>query len=396
MLRLSRVVAGCYLAVCLVAFATSTIIGPLGYAPFPLPFGPTRAPIAITVDYGTEKQAWLEEAAALFEAGNPTIDGRPVRVTLEGVGSREMVTEIAQNKRMPTAISPASSVQIELLRAEWKNYSQNQGDIIGAGNVAPQPLVITPLVLVAWEERASRLWQVPPTDLWGDLHGAVSGGKSWKDLGGSEAWGYVKFGHTRPTTSNSGIQTLLLMAYAYHNKTRDLTVGDVTDAGFRAWMGEIEQSVIEFGDSTGTFMKNMVLSGPGKYDMVAVYENLAIQDIENASGRWGKLRVYYPPATILSDHPFAVLNAPWVSAEQQRAALLFRSFLLSAPTQRLALKYGFRPANSDVAVIDSDAANPFNKYRDYGVLVDIGQQVQTPPAETIDTLIETWRHDVNR
>jgi ABC-type Fe3+ transport system substrate-binding protein len=98
----------------------------------------------------------------------------------------------------------------------------------------------------------------------------------------------------------------------------------------------------------------------------------------------------------MSDHPFAVLNAPWVTADQRAAALAFRDFLLSAPIQQLALKYGFRPANAAVSVSNGDQSNPFNQYRDNGVLVDIGAPVPTPEAGTLNALVQVWKDDVGR
>jgi ABC-type sulfate transport system substrate-binding protein len=63
---------------------------------------------------------------------------------------------------------------------------------------------------------------------------------------------------------------------------------------------------------------------------------------------------------MLSDHPFAVLQGDWVTDEQKQAALQFRDFLLNPDQQRLALSYGFRPANATVTLTDADVShNPF-------------------------------------
>src|SRR5262249_29031944 len=160
----------------------------------------------------------------------------------------------------------------------------------------------------------------------------------------------VKFGHTSPLLSNSGLQTLVLLAYAYYAKTSGLSVANTLDSGFQTWLEEFERGVLEFGDSTGTFMDRMVLFGPSKYDLVAVVQTLANESAEAARGRWGPLRVVYPPATIMSDHPYAALNAPWVSPAQREAADRFREFLLSVPIQELGLRLGFRPGNARVPV----------------------------------------------
>jgi hypothetical protein len=394
MRRLSRMIAIGYLLICLATLAGTAVVGPLGYAPFPLPIGPARTPVLVTVWYGTEKEDWLKEALVRYQATTPTLNGRPIQIELKGLGSREMIERVAQqqwgNDTSPTVISPASSLWVELLRSDW--LARNSTAIIADGADAPQPLVLTPLVLVAWEERAKVLWPQGPSNFWHDLHDALVDPQGWVGRGGPGIWGFVKFGHTSPLTSNSGVQTLVLLANGFYNKAGLLTGDDVLNPAFQAWLAEVEQGVTEFGDSTGTFMTNMVRFGPSKYDLVAVYENLAIQDIETAQGRWGQnIRVYYPPATMISDHPYVTLQAPWATPEQRAAATHFRTFLLSHPIQELALQYGFRPADPGVAITASDPNNPFNKYKPYGVQVDINQTVEVPPADVLNTLIELWR-----
>jgi hypothetical protein len=38
----------------------------------------------------------------------------------------------------------------------------------------------------------------------------------------------------------------------------------------------------------------------------------------------GDLHIYYPPVTIWSDHPIVMLNAPWVTAAQDRGRAVDR------------------------------------------------------------------------
>ncbi len=392
MTRLSQIISAGYLGLALVLILITLFIGPVGAAPFQLPMlGPAGEPVVISVAYGTEKKAWLNEAAERFLATNPRVRGRPIEINLQGIGSREMVTRIAQGDLMPTVVSPASSIQIELLRDDWK--TRYGGDIYYSGADGPQPLVLTPLVLVMWEERAQVLWPNGSAEFWDSIHDALANEEGWKGLGGDENWGFVKFGHTSPETSNSGIQTLVLLSYGYYDKTSGLASGDITNAEFQQWLDAIENSVQEFGDSTGTFMTNMVNFGPGKYDFVAVYESLALDgSIENARGKWGQpIRIYYPPGNILSDHPYAILNAEWVTPEEREAAALFRDFLLAPDTQALALQYGFRPADPSVPIVTDDPNNPFNKYKDYGVQIDIPQIVETPSASVLNELLNLWR-----
>lgn len=399
MLRLSRLVGGLFLVVVVATFVGRVLGAPLGRGVVNVPLGPTRAPITLTVWYSTEKERWLKSAIEQFAASNPTANERPIHVTLVGMGSNEIAERVAKQdwrgSTPPAAISPASMLQIDLLNRE----AGGNMPLVLSGADAPQPLVLTPLVLVGWEDRVKALWPngPQPQSFWRDLHDALTDPRGWQGRGGSPEWGLVKFGHTSPLTSNSGTQTLVLMAYGFHNKTRGLTAGDVNNTAFQKWMQEIEQAVPEFGDSTGTFMTNMIQFGPGKYDLVAVYENVALQDIGTAQNRWGQpLRMFYPPATLLSEHPFAILGGSWVEADQQQAARVLRSFLLSEPMQRLALESGFRPANSAVSITSNDPKNPFVVAQAQGAKAELGALAELPPAEVTRALMDIWRTQVGR
>jgi hypothetical protein len=385
MLRLSRIIAIGYIAICLVALGITALAGPLGYAPFPVVAGPARPPIVVTVWYSTEKKEWLEDAKKRFDATNPVLGGRPIQVQLRQLGSREIVERVAnqdwRGDLPPVAISPASGMWLDM-------YSV---PIAKAGAAAPQSLVLSPLVVVGWADRAKALWPNGPQDLWHELHDAIADPNGWKAHGGQELWGQVKFGHTSPLTSNSGAQTLILLAYSYKHKSAKLSSADVNDPAFGQWLAEIESGVSSFGDSTGTFMNDIVSKGPSQYDFGVVYENLALQSMDAATKRQGQaLQIYYPPATLFSDHPFVTLDGAWTKPEERAAAGTFRDFLRSGPIQQLALQYGFRPSDPSVDINSADASNPFRKYQPNGVQAEIAQQAETPPAEVVNSLLELW------
>lgn len=392
MQKLARAIGLGFLAIWLLAVPLKLLVpvpGALGYAPVDLGLAPPVAPVEVVIWYGTEKQSWLEEAARRFEAEGPSVGGRPIVLRLVGLGSREMAERAARQEwgdPRPTVVFPASSLWTADLRP------------ILAGD--PRPLALTPLVAVAWEERARLLWADQGGDFWGQLHAGIVG-DGWaavaerRGFGPESAegrraaqWGFVKFGHTSPLRSNSGAQTLLLLAYAFHNKTAGLTTADVADPAFQAWLAEVGAATLEFSGGSGAFMTDLVRFGPSKYDVVMVYENLAIERIEAAQRQWGQLRVHYPPATSLGDHPYAILGAPLTTAAEREAAERFRDFLLARPGQELALQYGFRPVSPEVS-IDGDGS-PFERYAGYGVRADIAQQVETPSAPVLAALLDMW------
>jgi ABC-type Fe3+ transport system substrate-binding protein len=258
---------------------------------------------------------------------------------------------------------------------------------------APQPLALSPLVVVGWQDRAQALWPSGPGDLWKNLHDAVNNPGGWQALGGNPSWGPIKLAHTRPTTSNSGAQALLLMAYGFYGKSSGLSAADVASPEFQSWLAEIEGGVPSFGDSSGALIDDMVRFGAAKYDFGIIYENLALQNMPAAQGR---LRIFYPPATMLSEHPFAILQGEWVDSGQRNAAGQFRDFLLSRPIQELALQHGFRPADPGVSIETSVANNPFKAYAQSGVQSGISGLAETPSPEVVNALLELWQTKIGR
>jgi ABC-type Fe3+ transport system substrate-binding protein len=354
-------------------------------------FWMTANPIHLSILYSTEKEAWLEEAFADFEG---TVDGRPIVIEPKKMGSREMYLAVLDGEEQPDVISPASLLQISILEdlsaVKFGSPIVRVNDLTMCRSVGN-----TPLVLVAWRERADALWgDDPGGEVWSRLHDAVVDPAGWKRYDHPE-WGYIKFSHTDPLKSNSGLMTLLLMTYDYFGKTSGLTADDVlSDDTYRQWIAELENTISDFGVSTGIHMKDIIVYGPSKYDIVAVYEATAIEHADNAVGRYGELKVYYPPATILSDHPFCVLNADWVTSEKQKAAQVFVDYLLSKPVQEKALQHGFRPADQTISL--NQSGSPFVRYAANGLQVDLPLEVEMPPGNVLNTLLDVWRRSVQQ
>jgi hypothetical protein len=207
----------------------------VAYAPVRELIIPPPAPVVVSVLYSTEKEAWLNEVILDFERTNPTIAGHPVQIELEKMGSWEINAAVLDGTRQPDIVSPASSLQIVALQdassAKFGRPLLNPADTATCRSV-----VTTPLVLVAWKERADELWgRQPGASLWRDLHDALTDPQGWANYNHPE-WGYVKFGHTDPLRSNSGFMTILLMTYGYYGKTTNLSASDLlSDNAFQTW-----------------------------------------------------------------------------------------------------------------------------------------------------------------
>ena len=340
--------------------------------------------VHVGLAYGTEKKRWLEAAVADF-ANTP--DGANTKIDLIPLGSIEGAQSILRADdaaKKINAWAPAASLYKPAFVQDWQ-------DKFGNNPIArEEQLALTPMVFVFWEERYKTFSQKYKVATFKTVGEALAEPGGWDAIAGKQTnWGFFKFGHTHPNKSNSGLLTLVLMAYDYQNKSRNLTLGDVTDPQFQGWMNGIERGASGMTESTGTLMRDMVLKGPSTYDALFVYESVVIDYLKNAEGRSGRLRVEYPKYNLWNDNPFYVLDNPWTSAEQKQAAGKFLDYLLSEPVQQKALTHGFRPGNPNVAI--NFPESPFVQYASYGLKTDLPVVCDPPKPEVISNLLLGWQ-----
>jgi ABC-type sulfate transport system substrate-binding protein len=381
----------------LIGSLVSPSLRAVSYAPLRDLIIPSPKPIELAVLYSTEKAGWIDEAVDRFERSGIRVDGRPIEINLSASGSREMYLAILDGKVQPDVISPASMLQISLLQdLSAASVNFDRPVVNPADRATCRPVLTSPVVIVAWKDRADVLWGDDPNgSMWLRMQEALTNPKGWEAYDHSE-WGYIKFGHTNPLKSNSGFQTILLMTYNYYGKTSGLAASDIlSDEAYQTWFIDFENTISKFGDSTGTYMKEIVSYGPSVYDFVTVYEATAIGQIENAQGKYGDLHIYYPPATSLSDHPFCVLDTDWVTDEKAEAGQRFIDFLTERDLQTLALlDYGFRPVHPDVKI--DQPGSPFLNYINNGVELQIPPEVEVPEGNVLNTLLEFWARNIQR
>ena len=340
--------------------------------------------VTVSIVYGSEKKEWLEPLVQQFnEARNQTADGKTIVVEATAIGSIEAVRGILDGTLQPTVWSPASSVYIPVANAEWK---KNHADDLVVGS--PNDLVLSPVVIAMWRPMAQALGWPDKAIGWEDISLLAASEEGWSAYGHPE-WGRFKFGHTHPAYSNSGITSIIAETYAGLGKQRGLTEADLQSPELIDFMTGVESSIIHYGTSTGFFAERMFERGPSYLSAAVLYENLIVAQetkrISGASSQVPVVAIYPKEGTFWSNHPYAVLNAPWVTAEQKEAAELFETFLLDKPQQLEALKYGFRPADPSIpltAPLDAE----------HGVDVSQPQTIlEVPSASVITGIEDLWR-----
>ena len=361
-----------------------------GTAPTSAADTPTPGPAVVTfgVAYGTEKERWLKDAALAFA---DTPDGKRYRPDLIPMGSLEGAQAVLRGDERVAVWSPASSMYRGVFEEDWRLQPP-------AGATAAEPvaseraLALTPMVFVMWGERYDAFAAKYGEPTFDSLAAALAEKGGWAAIADKPDFGFFKFGHTDPGKSNSGLVTLVLMAYDHLGKSDGLTVGDVTTPAFQTWLGDFERAASTRIASTGTLMKQMVLRGPGEYDGVMVYESVAIDYLKNAEGRWGRLAIAYPRRNLWNDNPYYVLDVPWSTAEQRAGAEAFGAFLMTPEVQKRALDHGFRPGDPSVPITGPAAPDsPFTKYEDYGLRVALPGLARNPAPAVLTTLLTGWQ-----
>lgn len=343
------------------------------------------ANVSFGIAYGTEKQRWLEWAVQQYKA---TSQGKHTQINLIPMGSMEGAHAAIRGDQRIQVWSPASSIYKDTFMEDWQvKYSTSPF-------VREEPLALTPMVFVMWEERYQAFQNHYGKVDFDTVNRALHEPGGWQAIGGHAEWGLFKFGHTNPGESNSGIQALLLAGHSYFKKAGDLGVSEITDAGFQTWLGRLESATNSDSNSTGNLMREMVLKGPSSYDALLVYESVAIEYLKNAEGRWGTLHLIYPEYNSWNDSPYYILNATWSTDEQRKAADKFLDFLLSEPIQRESIVHGFRPANPSVPTRTPDG--PWTRFASNGLRMDMGKMCAPPKAEIVTNLLASWQRREER
>jgi Ca-activated chloride channel family protein len=339
--------------------------------------------IPISIVYSSEKRDWLEPLIIAYNQSQS-------RINVQGYasGSMESIAAIIEETNTPTVWSPASSIYIPLANQEWRQIYDV--DLVEG---TPGSLVLSPVVIAMWREMAQALGWPGRAIGWTDIAKLAISKQDWAAYG-HEEWGRFKLGHTRPEYSNSGLISILAMAHVATGKQHNLTAADFTDPKVRIFVENFLASVSDYGSSTGFFAESMFHcenGGPAYLSAAILYENLIVMQERKRLERIGcaakhqpVVAIYPVEGTFWSEHPYVILNAPWVTDSQQAAAREFQAFLLAEPQQRRAMQLGFRPADPNIA---------YTSPLDQAHGIDLSQPkvtLQSPSVSVIRELLKLW------
>jgi len=335
-------------------------------------------PVEVGIAYGTEKKKWLQWAVTEFEK---TEAGKKVKINLIPMGSVAGAEAVLAKNEKIHVWSPASSVVEALLTEVWEREHGKSPILSDA------PLAFTPMVIVMWKDRYEAFMAKYNEINFKTIGEALAEPTGWAAIADKPQWGLFSFGHTKPTHSNSGLLTLVLMGYDYANVMRDLKPKHIMDEGFLTWMKGVVGNMSADETSTGTLMRTMLQRGPSEFSGVMVYENLALSNLDVAKGRWGEMKMVYPTRSVWNDNPYYILDVPWSNTDIHQAAQLFQDFLLSDAAQKKARDdYLFRPASLDVPILEKGSS--FSEMEGI-VEIDV-PAIRRPSEEVLRQLIQIW------
>lgn len=361
-------------------------------------------------------EPWVRGAAATFNAEERVVDGATIQVeivTADGLTAlgrwdrnefgalpADMrpedlsETERAALEDFPTAWIPDSRYLVELANASYKERL-GRDVFLTDGEYRARPLAVS---LFAWGVYASRgavLEQKFGDVNWQTIHDAATARGGWPELGGSPEWGYFKLLVPNPNRNVGGLAAMVAMAGEYYDRT-DISVEDVTNPQFQAWLAELMGAVTDFSSASAHIAEDSALFGYSAGDGGQLLESDLLQNMQGIITRWeDPLKLYYPKYLTWFDFPFTIWVGPETSALKKNAALEFQRYLLDEERQRAALVYGLRPANANVPV-DATPDSLFVKWQEQGVqmVVPRTSAMRSPDREVLLSLLRWFELNV--
>jgi Ca-activated chloride channel family protein len=402
--------AGKKVAMTSIRRTTSVLI--LGMLSMLVACGPAKSaiqPIEISIIYAPESDRYMKPTIDAFNKayadGNDPLTGKPLPadtrpIVVSGApGSSGTVMQgivnaiIAPNNsnvQKPTIYMPAVTHWLSLANLQT---GRQVFDVTNSPTTTQDPVVIA-----IWESRLKAIQAAfPGQDIgWKELIEVMTNPQGWVAYGftGRAA---IYYGHTDPYVSSTGLSTLISEFDAcarYKNgfTGRRLTTDQVNNKDVQQCVRDIQSHIRHYSSRTTEFKIYIACGGPEYLDFVALQEDEFLQitqgtpEVNNCKPTDRMVALYPKEGTFYHEHPFAIVNANWVTPEQRQAAEKFRDYVLSPEAQQLVLPGGFRPANPNVPVgfpitsqLGVDPAQP-------KTVMDV------PDPQVIDSVQRSWTY----
>jgi hypothetical protein len=355
------------------------------------------APIQVRIVCAIPVESWVNEAAKSFNAEGHLLEGRPIEVMvipMDGLTAMGYY-EREEMDPLPTAWIPDSRYLVDLVNATYKT-KRDRDVFLTDGEYRARPIVTSLFSWGIYKSRAEVLAASYGDVNWTVIHDAAMSKGGWREIGGSNCaecaqWGYFKLIVPNPRKSVAGLSAMVAAAGEYFQETR-ITVENVTDPDFQAWLGELMGAVTNFSGAYS--VEDLALFGYSMGDGGQLLESDLLVNMGGIQTRWADpLVIEYPEYLTWFDFPFTVWMGPETSAQEKNAALSFQQYLLSSDQQQKALARGLRPANLQVPLDASGSL--FVQWQDQGAMTQLPRfsRMHDPDREVLLALLR-W-YDLN-
>jgi Ca-activated chloride channel family protein len=353
----------------------------------------------ITVVSSSEKAGVLADVAEAYAGADRDVNGGcgDVQVVAKSSGDAASTLvagwdEAADGPR-PVVWTPVTSSWLQIVQRRLADGDRPALIPDEVGHVASGPLVI------AMPRPMAEAMGWPAMQIgWRDLFELSQDPNGWARYG-HRKWGAFKLGKTNPNFSTSGLNALIGEYYAATGTSSDLTVDAIHDPRVVRFVQGVESSVVHYGDISITFLQNLRHADDAGHGLTYVsavaIEEKSVWDYNqgNPSGDPDTLGQLPPPSTplvavypdegtMVNDHPYAILDAPWVNVDQRAVAEDFLAFAQEPEQQARFQAAGFR----DFRGKPGDPITPRN-----GLLPDQpATTLAAPSAGVLDAIQRSW------
>jgi Ca-activated chloride channel family protein len=333
--------------------------------------------LTLAVTASSEKAQLMKQLATAYTREGRAVDGRCVRVEVTSKASGGAMAALAKgwdeatDGPRPDVWTPASSGWVRLL--EQRTLATDRPKLIPASipKIAASPLVI------AMPRPMAQALGWPKKQLgWSDVLELSQDDTGWARHGHPE-WGQFRLGKTNPNFSTSGLNATIGAYFAATRLSSDLTEKDLASPKTRKFVEGVERSVVHYGDTTLTFLSNLQRAddqGAGlSYISAVTVEEKSVWDYNQGNptgdpatlGQHPKPKVplvaiYPKEGTLLSDHPWVVLTAPWVDDAKRKASADLLAFLQGAEARAKFQEFAFRDGQDKPGAGPACASRPLS------------------------------------
>ncbi|WP_299411832.1 VWA domain-containing protein [Acaryochloris sp. IP29b_bin.148] len=344
----------------------------------------------VTFLVGSAMEDFCQQSMERFNQTGPKLkDGSPFYVHCEAKGSGDVVTEVlnkakamkngnlsAEDPSWPTLVSLDGDIYVDQLAYQVNQIFPGQNYV---PTVTDAPLLAnSPMVFMVRDDLAESLRKTK------DPFQALLTAKSHKDLDPGSQPLPLRYVHTAPSRSNSGLQTLVAQFASVSGKPPEqLTVADVK--AYQGKVGAIQQKITRYGISTTSLAKAMVTNGPFWASVGSVYESSVIAANAQVPAGQPRYQAVYPGVTYTSNMRGVLPTGPWVSAAEKEAAQQVIDYIRTPEIQKIATTLGLRPGTPGVALGAKFTQNwgveAQPKYASYRV----------PKPDVVEAMIQSWQ-----